>query len=89
MEKKNLKHDDCRNFAAVDAAKGICRKSNTMIFTDTETCEQLVSIPKCKNCSHFIDENKDRIGTCAGLEKNSWTYGELLAVTCEGYHSNK
>jgi 4-hydroxyphenylacetate decarboxylase small subunit len=89
MEKKILKHDDCRNFAAVDAAKGICRKTNTMIFSDTVICDNLMELPKCKNCSHFIDENKDHIGNCIGLEKNNWTYGELAAVTCEGYHSNK
>lgn len=86
MEKMNGKHDDCRNFAPVDAAKGICRKTNTMIFTDTDVCDAMEIMPKCKNCSNFQDADKDNIGTCIGLKKHGWTYGELIAVTCEGYH---
>ncbi|QXM06897.1 4-hydroxyphenylacetate decarboxylase small subunit [Crassaminicella indica] len=85
MSEKNLKHHDCLNFAPIDVAKGICRITNKIIFTDTNTCPKFIALKKCKNCAHFTNPNSKNIGTCLGLEKESWTYGELCAVTCEGY----
>ncbi|MCT4606168.1 MAG: 4-hydroxyphenylacetate decarboxylase small subunit [Marinisporobacter sp.] len=85
MDKTNQKHNDCSNFAPIDIAKGICRLTNNIIFTDTATCPKFTALKKCKNCSHFTNSNEDNVGTCLGLEKESWTYGELCAVTCEGY----
>jgi 4-hydroxyphenylacetate decarboxylase small subunit len=86
MNGKKLKHDDCMNFATVDAAKGICRKTNQLIFTDTDVCENLQLMPKCKNCINFKNADKESIGVCHGLEKQDWSYGELAALNCEGYN---
>lgn len=85
MERKNMKHNDCLNFSPIDVAKGICRVTNTIIFIDSEPCTNFKELPKCKNCVNFINANKDNIGTCTGLNKEAWAYGDLNAVTCEGY----
>jgi len=86
MVNENMKHNDCENFSPIDVAKGICRLSNKMVFIDTPVCESFIAVSKCKNCSSFKNPNKDNIGTCVGLKKESWTYGDLNAVTCEGYN---
>ncbi|WZL73278.1 4-hydroxyphenylacetate decarboxylase small subunit [Clostridiaceae bacterium 35-E11] len=85
MDKKVLKHSDCVNFAPVDVAKGICRVSNNSVFTDTDICPNYEAIKKCSNCAHFVNPSQENIGTCLGLEKEAWAYGELTAITCEGY----
>ena len=84
-----MKHSDCVNFCPIDVAKGICRVSNQMIFVDTEVCGDFTEASKCRNCGNFRNQNKDNIGTCVGLKKESWTFAELSAVTCEGYRSIK
>jgi 4-hydroxyphenylacetate decarboxylase small subunit len=89
MSNENMKHNDCVNFSPVDVAKGICRLSNQTVFIDALVCEKFNEVSKCKNCSSFKNPNKDNMGTCVGLKKPSWTYGELNAVTCEGYKANK
>ncbi|MEG1255204.1 4-hydroxyphenylacetate decarboxylase small subunit [Clostridium sp.] len=89
MENVNMKHNDCVNFSQIDVAKGICRLSNEMIFIDTPVCENFNEVSKCNNCANFKNPDKDNVGTCVGLKKQSWTYGELNAVTCEGYKLNK
>lgn len=85
MTKKNLNHSDCANYIPIDVAKGFCRLSNKKILLDGEVCPNFVTKAKCKNCANFKNPDKDNIGTCAGLEKESWTFGDLVAVTCEGY----
>ncbi|MDK2824075.1 MAG: 4-hydroxyphenylacetate decarboxylase small subunit [Clostridia bacterium] len=81
---KLLKHSDCRNFAPVDVAKGICRIKNELIFIDSSVCNKFVTLPKCKNCSNFVPD-KDHMGTCKGFKDNYWAYEENIAVTCEEY----
>ncbi|WP_027623091.1 4-hydroxyphenylacetate decarboxylase small subunit [Clostridium lundense] len=85
MNKNNFKHNDCLNFSPIDVAKGICRLTNSIIFIDSQTCGKFNELPKCKNCTNFKNPNKDNIGTCTGLKKEAWAYGDLNAVTCEGY----
>lgn len=85
MANENMKHNDCVNFCPIDVAKGICRLTNSMIFIDTNTCENFKEACKCRNCENFKNPNNDNIGTCVGLKKESWTFGELNALTCEGY----
>ncbi|SFC91905.1 4-hydroxyphenylacetate decarboxylase small subunit [Clostridium uliginosum] len=89
MANESIKHNDCVNFSSIDVAKGICRISNEMVFIDTSTCGNFKEVHKCKNCSNFKNLNKDNTGLCTGLKKEAWTFGELSAVTCEGYKSNK
>ena len=85
METKNFKHNDCSNFAPIDVAKGICRITNKTVFTDTPVCPTFSELAKCKNCTHFVDSKKENMGVCTGLEKENWTYANLVAKTCEGY----
>lgn len=85
MMKEKLNHSDCLNFTTIDAAKGICRVLNKIVFIDTDTCNEYAELPKCKNCKCFTNPNDDNVGTCTGLNKEAWTYGELTSVTCEGY----
>lgn len=87
MANENMKHNDCVNFSPVDAAKGICRATNNMVFIDTETCGNFKEACKCRNCKNFVNPGSDNIGTCIGLKKESWTFAELSAATCEGYKS--
>jgi len=89
MVNESMKHNDCANFSPIDVAKGICRLSNQMVFIDAAVCEKFNEVSKCKNCSSFKNPNKDNMGTCTGLKIQSWTYGELNTVTCEGYKTNK
>jgi 4-hydroxyphenylacetate decarboxylase small subunit len=86
MTNNNMKHSDCVNFSPVDAAKGICRLSNSMVFIDTEVCENFREACKCGNCKNFKNSNNDNVGTCVGFKKEAWTYADLNAVTCEGYN---
>ena len=49
-----MKHMDCRNFAAVDVAKGICHRTKELVLADAEHCEHFVATQKCKFCDHFV-----------------------------------
>lgn len=82
-----MKHSDCKNFTPFDAFKGICRKSGGFVMIDTDTCAAFGAAPKCRNCAHFCEPNEEEIGTCTGLDKEFWAYGDMSAKTCEGYQA--
>lgn len=82
-----MKHSDCKNFTPFDAFKGICRKSGGFVMIDTDTCAAFCAAPKCRNCAHFCEPNEEEIGTCTGLDKEFWAYGDMSAKTCEGYQA--
>ncbi len=77
-----LKHLDCRNFAAVDVARGICHRTKELIAADGEPCEHFVAIAKCKFCDHFAP-SQEYLGTCKAAPQKPITYPDLIAVTCE------
>jgi 4-hydroxyphenylacetate decarboxylase small subunit len=79
------KHNDCLNFSPVDASKGICRITGSMINIDSEVCSKFDLAPKCRNCEYFKKPDKDEIGICLGLNKEDWTFGDLNAITCKGH----
>lgn len=79
-----LKHNDCRNFCTVDAAKGICRRLGELVAVDTDTCNCLSPLPKCKNCDQFTP-TEGEVGTCGAEKNRPWAYREMVAVTCEWY----
>lgn len=85
MCRENMKHSDCSNFCPIDAAKGICRLTNEMIFIDTDLCSHFDEISKCKNCTKFLNPDKDGIGTCVGFKKETWSPSELKSTLCEKY----
>lgn len=76
------------NFSPIDAVKGICRLSGSLIPADDSGCERSVPLPRCGTCKFLINCSEDGVGTCTGLKKEDWTYSALCAVTCEGYESN-
>ena len=85
MEKKALKHNDCRNFLPVDVVKGLCRVKNQLVFIDTDVCPKFEALPKCKNCSNFLDASKDNTGTCGCSKVGYWTFADNIALNCGGY----
>jgi len=76
------KHMDCRNFAAVDVAKGICHRTKELIPADGNSCEHYVQTLKCKFCAHFTP-GEQYLGTCNAVSTRPMTYPELITVTCE------
>lgn len=83
-----LKHNDCSNFSSIDVAKGICRVTGNIVEIDSKTCSSYSKLAKCKFCANFANPDKDNIGTCIGLDKDDWVYGELNARTCNAYKEN-
>ncbi len=77
-----MKHMDCRNFAAVDVAKGICHRTKEVVLADGEHCEHWAPVPKCKFCEHFAS-GEDYLGVCNAVASKPITYPDLIAVTCE------
>ena len=73
---------DCRNFVAVDVAKGICHRTKDVVLGDEVRCEHFVAIPKCKLCAHFRVTGES-LGACHAVPHKPMTYPDLLAVTCE------
>ncbi len=77
-----LRHMDCRNFAAVDVAKGICHRTKELVAADGDHCEHCVPVPKCKFCAHFVS-GEDYLGVCGAVASKPVTYPDLITVTCE------
>ncbi len=79
-----LTHTDCRNYAPVDAAKGICHRRKELLLGDEEHCEHFVATQKCKFCEHFI-AGPPHLGTCDAAPARPMTYPELITVTCRDF----
>ena len=77
-----FRHMDCRNFAAVDVAKGICHRTKELVPSDGDHCEYCIPIAKCKLCTHFA-AGEDYLGVCGAVAGKPVTYPDLIAVTCE------
>lgn len=84
----NLKHMDCRNYAAVDVAKGICHRTKELVLADADHCEHFAATQKCKFCNHFI-AGHPYLGTCDAIPSKPMTYPDLIAVTCENFSRAK
>ncbi len=82
------KHSDCKNFTSFDVFKGFCRRTNGLVLIDTPICNAFTETAKCRNCAMFTEPNTEEIGTCTGLKKAFWAYGDMNAKTCEGYATN-
>lgn len=84
MEQTN-RHMDCRNYAPVDVAKGICHARKEMVLADTEACELFTRLPKCKHCQHYIPGAEEYLGSCSAVKILPMTYPDLASVTCEWF----
>jgi 4-hydroxyphenylacetate decarboxylase small subunit len=78
-------HLDCRNYAPVDVAKGICHVRKTIILADGESCEFFERLPKCKHCQHYVPGPEAHLGICQAETTRTMTYPDLAGVTCEWF----
>ncbi len=81
----NLKHMDCRNYAAIDVAKGICHRTKDLVPADANGCEYFAAMKKCKFCDHFVAGDR-YLGVCRAAAGHPMTYPDLIAVTCESFN---
>jgi len=79
------RHLDCRNYAPVDVAKGICHVKKQIILADDESCETFEKLPKCKHCAKYTPGEEEHLGTCAVSPTQHMTYPDLIGVTCEWF----
>lgn len=79
-----LKHMDCRNYVALDVAKGICHRTKELLLADADHCEHCVPVQKCKFCFHFAPGN-EYLGTCTAAPSKPMTYPDLITVTCDKF----
>jgi len=82
---EETKHFDCRNFAPVDVAKGICHRKKELILMDGPSCENFLKLPKCKFCQNFTSGEEQYLGRCNLSNPPVITYPDLVGVTCEDF----
>lgn len=82
---QSYKNLDCRNYAPVDVAKGICHIRKQMVLADDEACEKFEKLPRCKYCVKFTPDNEEYLGTCGASPNQPMTYPDLISVTCEWF----
>ncbi len=83
------KHLDCRNYAPLDAAKGLCHFQKKLCLADEPACQGFEKMPKCKHCSHYVQGREAFLGLCAASKGRPMAYPELHAVTCEWFSWRK
>jgi 4-hydroxyphenylacetate decarboxylase small subunit len=76
---------DCRNYAPVDVAKGICQVRKQLVLADGEACEMFEKLPKCRHCAKYTPGQEEYLGTCAASANRPMTYPDLISVTCEWF----
>jgi 4-hydroxyphenylacetate decarboxylase small subunit len=79
------RHSDCRRYVPVDAAKGICRRTGGVVNLEDLPCQDLILLPKCKYCAHYLCDEREELGICAAEADRPWTYPELVAATCSWF----
>ena len=82
---QGFKHLDCRNFAPVDVAKGICHTRKQMVLADGESCELFERLPKCEHCANYSAGEEEYLGMCEASTGRPMTYPDLIGVTCEWF----
>jgi 4-hydroxyphenylacetate decarboxylase small subunit len=76
---------DCRNYASVDVAKGICHVRKQLVMADGKACTLFERLPKCKHCAKYLPVEREYLGTCAASPDRPMTYPDLIGVTCEWF----
>ena len=82
---RTCKNLDCRNYAPVDVAKGICRQRKQLVLADSEACERFEKLPKCKHCAKYVAGEAEYLGICAASPSRPMTYPDMIGVTCEWF----
>ncbi len=83
-----MRHCECKNFISLDCEKGLCALDKGFVPIDGEgsqACPRFVAASFCGNCSHFHQPDEHGIGTCKGMEKESWAYATCGASSCQAY----
>ncbi len=88
MVSETLTHMDCRNYAPVDAAKGICHRTKQLVVADDHRCDAFTKLPKCKHCEHYLAGKELYTGICRAVKDTPMTYPDLAAVTCDWFQWN-
>ncbi len=83
--KPSCKNFDCRNYAPVDVAQGICHATKQLVLADDEACERFEKLPKCKHCQHYTAGEETNLGVCSAEKTRAMTYPDLVSVTCEWF----
>ena len=76
---------DCRNYAPVDVAKGICHVRKQMVLADGDACELFDCLPKCRHCAKYTPGPEQYLGTCEATPVRTMAYPDLNAVTCNWF----
>jgi 4-hydroxyphenylacetate decarboxylase small subunit len=76
---------DCRNYAPVDVAKGICHVRKQMVLADGDACELFDRLPKCRHCAHYTQGPEEYLGTCEATPTRPMAYPDLSAITCGSF----
>ena len=85
---EQLKHNDCKNLATIDVAKGYCHVHKQIVLIDTPVCPKFDALPKCGICAKFVcNKDEENLGTCTAEKHTPWTYPDLIASSCEMYIS--
>ena len=80
--KPGFRNLDCRNYAPVDVAKGICHVRKQMVLADGDACELFDCLPKCQHCANYTPGPEEYLGTCEATPNRPMAYADLSAVTC-------
>lgn len=85
----NERHLDCRNFAPVDVAKGICHQRKELVLADDAACELFEKMPKCGHCANYVPSEDQYLGICAADDERPMAYPEMVSVTCKWFAWNE
>jgi 4-hydroxyphenylacetate decarboxylase small subunit len=77
---------DCRNYAPVDVAKGLCHVRKQMVLADSNACDLFDRLPKCRHCDSYRHGPEEYLGTCGATPTRPMTYPDLSAVTCRWFN---
>ena len=86
---QSWKNRDCRNYAPVDVAKGMCHKQKILVLADDPACDKFDQLPKCEHCLKFSPGEEEHLGTCTASPNQPMTYPDLISVTCEWFSWKK
>ncbi len=90
MSQWNYFHRDCRQFAPVDVAKGICHRTGNMVHGDDESCSDFDRLPKCRWCARFTPDSDPKaaeLGSCQATKPAFMAYADMAAVTCDDFQA--
>lgn len=86
MAMERSSHRDCRNYAPVDAAKGVCHRTKDRLNADGERCPAFEAMAKCGLCTHYtVEKGAQGLGLCRMSPMQFLAYADMAAATCGHY----